>query len=128
VKYLAEVANQLMDQMNLVEHKEEEGEETGGKRKKKEGITAHTIGRIARQDLQFKAHRMPAGYVVVIDEGKLAALKMKYGLMKPEMSPSTSPHLTPTSPPAPLRNGEGREEEEEEMFEGDQPPLWDELP
>ena len=122
VKYLAEVANQLMDKMNLVEHKEEEGEETGGKRKKKEGITAHTIGRIARQDLQFKAHRMPAGYVVVIDEGKLAALKMKYGLMKPEMS-APNPHLTPV--PSPERRGV---EEEEEMFEGDQPPLWDELP
>jgi len=116
-KYIAKVANQLMDEMNLVEGEEGE-EDSGGKDdkgtgKKRGGITSQTVGRIARGSLQLRSHRLNNGYVVILDSDRLEILKMKFGLGKIDKAPSpfrtvTPPEATPEPP--------------------EEPPFQDELP
>lgn len=91
-KYLAQVTNDLMDEMNTpmenreaVEDEDEVDEEKKkGKRRQTKELSTHTVGRIARQTLQMPCHRTNKGYVVIIDEERLKILKVKYGLLKVE--------------------------------------------
>jgi len=76
-KYITKVVNELMDEMNVAE---DEGEDDDGKKRKRRGTTSQTVGKIARQTLQLPSKRMAAGYVVIYNEDKFAALKLKYGL------------------------------------------------
>jgi hypothetical protein len=90
-KFVAKVANEVMDEMNLAEN-EDEGEPDGAdaeapetkKARKRGGITSQTVGRIARQTLQMKCHRMNNGYIVIYDDERLKVLKVRYGLAKVE--------------------------------------------
>lgn len=103
-KYLAQVTNELMDEMNTPmenrteEDVEDEDEEGKGKKKIRKTTTkelsTQTVGRIARQTLQMPSHRTNKGYVVIIDEERLKILKVKYGLLKVEdlIPPQTSPN------------------------------------
>jgi hypothetical protein len=69
-----------MDEMNIGEEEEKEGEE---KQKRKGGTTSHTVGRIARQTLNFPARRMAKGYVIIYVREKMEALRLKYGIQIP---------------------------------------------
>lgn len=77
VKHVAKVANELIDLMN--EEPDEEGEDEP-KRRKSKGTTSHTVGKIIRQTLQLQSKKTMNGYVVIYDDVRLEALKVKYGL------------------------------------------------
>lgn len=93
-KHLADVANRIMDEMNLGERAE--AEESDG-RKKRKGITSPTVGSICRKDLRLPVKRMGKGFVVILDPERVEVLKLKYGLDKVKYEPMTKP----TPPPEP---------------------------
>jgi hypothetical protein len=78
-KYVAAVANELMDEMNIEEVSEGEDE---SKKKKPKGTTSQTVGRIARQTLQLPCKRLSKGFVIIYQEEKMEALKFKYGIVR----------------------------------------------
>jgi hypothetical protein len=82
-KNVALVANLMMDDMNVSEDEGNDGGDDGKdkKRRKKEEIRSQTVSRIVRVTLQMKVHRTNKGFAVILDEEKLAVLKVKYGLM-----------------------------------------------
>ena len=75
-KHLASIANDILDEMNLLDDEDEE--ET--KRRRKTGISPRTVGKIAREVLRLPVKRTKKGYVVVLDEDRIEVLKRKYGL------------------------------------------------
>jgi hypothetical protein len=83
-KYVAAVANELMDEMNIEEVQEGEDE---SKKKKPKGTTSQTVGKIARQTLQLPCKRMNKGFVIIYNPEKMEALKFKYGLTKKQGGP-----------------------------------------
>ena len=78
VKHVAKVANDIIDEMN--EETEEDEEDGGTKKRKTKGTTSHTVGKIIRQTLQLASKKTKNGYIVIYDDVRLAALKVKYGL------------------------------------------------
>jgi hypothetical protein len=76
-KYVAAVANELMDEMNIEETQEGEDE---SKKKKPKGTTSQTVGKIARQTLQLPCKRLNKGFVIIYNPEKMEALKFKYGI------------------------------------------------
>jgi hypothetical protein len=107
-KYVAAVANELMDEMNVEEEVSEgEGE---GKKKKPRGTTSQTVGRIARQTLQLPCKRLNKGFVIIYQEEKMEALKFKYGISsyaEAEKSDNSSPSPCMSVPEEP-KNGQDR--------------------
>ncbi len=81
-KHLASIANDIMDEMNLLDDEGEggEGEGEGHKRRRKSGISPRTVGKIAREVLRLPVQRTNKGYVVILDEERIEVLKRKYGL------------------------------------------------
>jgi hypothetical protein len=73
-KYLAQIANNIMNEMNLVEDAPDE--ET----KKRKGIQPQTIGAICRDDLQFPTRRKGQGFVVVLLPERVEIMKVAWGL------------------------------------------------
>jgi hypothetical protein len=86
-KYIAKVANEMLDEMNNAEGEEEK--EDQGKKKRREGITARTASTMARNLLNLAVRRMRDGYVVVCEPGRLEALRVKYGISPPQPQVST---------------------------------------
>jgi len=78
-KHLASIANDIMDEMNLLDD-EGEGEGEGHKPRRKSGISPRTVGKIAREVLRLPVKRTNKGYVVILDEDRIEVLKRKYGL------------------------------------------------
>ncbi len=78
-KHLAKVANDILDEMNLLED-EDEGEEEKPRRRRGSGISPRTVGNIARDVLRLPVKRTNKGYVVILDPERIKILKRKYGL------------------------------------------------
>jgi hypothetical protein len=84
-KHLADIANKIMDEMNLGDSKPEESEGEGEgfhKKKKFKELTSPTVGSICRKDLRLPVKRMGKGFVVILDMERIDALRVKYGLVK----------------------------------------------
>jgi DNA primase len=92
-KHLAQIANSIMDEMNLIEDAPDE--ET----KKKRGIQPNTIGTISRDDLQFPTRRKGAGFVVVLLPERIEIMKVAWGL------DSHTSDQEPTPPEKPEQKG-----------------------
>ena len=76
-KHLASIANDILDEMNLLD--DEDGDDQQ-KRRRGRGISPRTVGKIARDVLHLPVKRTNKGYVVILDEGRIKVLKRKYGL------------------------------------------------
>ena len=93
---LTRVVNWIIDEMNsgekvsleLRDSSEDDGEDIGGKRKKKKyGVTAKTVGAICRNAFRLARHRLGRGYVVILESSaqpevaqeRIEMLKVKYG-------------------------------------------------
>lgn len=82
-KHLADIANKVMDEMNMGESKPDEGdgEESGGKKKRKfKELTTHYVGSICRKDLRLPVKRLKKGFVAILDPERIDALRVKFGL------------------------------------------------
>lgn len=126
-KHLADIANKIMDEMNLGESKpdEEEGKEEGFHKKKKyKELTSPTVGSICRRDLRLPVKRMGKGFVVILDREKIDSLRVKFGLVKQSADgkyeamaeiPAPQPPLPSSSPKEedPQSAGAGEPEQEE---------------
>ena len=73
-KHLAQVANEIMDEMNLLEDASDDD------KKKRRGMQPTTIGSISRDDLQFPTRRMGKGFVVVLLPERIKIMKVAWGL------------------------------------------------
>ena len=78
---VTKVANDIIDEMNMMEG-EEEGEEEGSKKKKKkDSLTARGVGSLIRNELQLQAgERRGKGFPVYWDQMKMEALAKRYGV------------------------------------------------
>jgi hypothetical protein len=74
-KHLAQIANEIFDEMNVGEHAGEEDS-----KKKRRGIQSNTVGNIARDELQFPTRRMGKGFVVILLQEKIEVMKVAWGL------------------------------------------------
>jgi hypothetical protein len=73
-KHLAQVANEIMDAMNLLEDASDDD------KKKRRGMQPTTIGSISRDDLQFPTRRMGKGFVVVLLPERIKIMRVAWGL------------------------------------------------
>lgn len=73
-KYLAQISNTIMDEMNLLEDATDEDA------KKNRGIKPNTIGTICRDDLQFPCRRRGPGFAVVLLPERIEIMKVAWGL------------------------------------------------
>jgi len=72
-KHLAQIANEIFDEMNI-------GDDSGEDKKKHRGIQSNTVGNIARDELQFPTRRMGKGFVVILLPEKIEIMKVAWGL------------------------------------------------
>lgn len=75
-KHLAQIANEIFDEMNVGST----GEASDDGKKKHRGIQSNTVGNIARDELQFPTRRMGKGFVVIMIPEKIEVMKMAWGL------------------------------------------------
>jgi len=77
---VAKVANEIIDEMNMMEGEQEE--EEGSKRKrKKEALTARGVGSLIRNELQLQVgERRGKGFPVYWNVEKMEALAKRYGI------------------------------------------------
>lgn len=76
-KYVAKVANEIMDDMNLVQ--DDVDDEDSPKRRGR-GTSAKKVGTIVRNDLQLRSKHTREGNIIVYDDEKMEILKIKFGL------------------------------------------------
>jgi hypothetical protein len=79
-KHLAQIANDLMDEMNLSDNATDED------KKKRKGMTPNSIGAISRDELQFPTRRKGKGFVVVLLPERIKIMKVAWGL---DLTPRT---------------------------------------
>jgi hypothetical protein len=111
-KFVSAVANELMDEMNIAEGQEGEDE---SKKRKPRGTTSQTVGSIARRTLMLPCKRLTKGYVIIYIQGKMDALKFKYGLTRKKGVPEWDGYTLP-----PRDGGDSYEPHEPETPESGQ--------
>lgn len=77
-KYVAKVANEIMDDMNLVL---DDIDEDDSPKRRTRGTTAKTVGMISRNDLQLRGKHTREGNAIIYNDDQMELLKVKFGLM-----------------------------------------------
>jgi DNA primase len=122
-KHLAEIANKIMDEMNLGLNPSPspDGSASSGEggqefhKKKFKELTSPTVGAICRKDLRLPVKRMGKGFVVILDNDRIDALRVKYGLVKQAADGKYEPmaEAERTQHVAPLQETSDEEEPEQ---------------
>ncbi len=103
-KHLAQIANEIFDEMNV-------GADEGEDKKKHRGIQSNTVGNIARDELQFPTRRMGKGFVVIMLPEKIEVMKVVWGMDLYEKRQATADATTVKHAPAQLELNEANEPE-----------------
>lgn len=91
-KYVAKVANEIMDRMNIADPDIGGDDQDDKPKRKQRGTTAQTAGRIARKKLQLASHRTGQGYAIIYNDDRMEVLKHKYGLLNYESMGAKNEH------------------------------------
>lgn len=88
VGHITQIANQIIDEMNMHGEDEDEGEEGHKRKKKKENeLSPQKTGRLIREELQLKvSERTKKGYYVIWDETRMTALAKRFGINPEEVA------------------------------------------
>lgn len=117
VGHITQIANQIIDEMNMGDADgEEEGEEAEHKKRKKKEkeLSPQKIGRLIRDDLQLRvSERTNKGYSVFWDDVRMIALAKRHGINPAEIAGGSK---TPIQPPT-NKNDSGEEKKEKSTLQ-----------